>query len=177
MKNFIKYLTTTLVAFGISMSANAGVIEWNITGLGVTSTTELSVGEYQLNYDLRPSGYSVNTWSVSAMADQAGDYTFDYSYNPFHSWFQPTAFLTTTQGDTLYSGYPTPISGTYTFSGVSAGDVIGFNMGGNHFDSSQILAGQLNLTQVSAVPEPSMIALMLGSLGLVGFMANRRKKA
>ena len=29
---------------------------------------------------------------------------------------------------------------------------------------------------VSAVPEPSTIALMLGGLGLVGFMANRRRK-
>ncbi len=30
---------------------------------------------------------------------------------------------------------------------------------------------------VSPVPEPSAIALMLGGLGLVGFMAARRRKA
>jgi len=33
------------------------------------------------------------------------------------------------------------------------------------------------LNTVTAVPEPSSIALMLGGLGLVGFMAARRKKA
>jgi hypothetical protein len=34
----------------------------------------------------------------------------------------------------------------------------------------------LNPVQVSAVPEPSTYALILSGLGLVGFMANRRKK-
>jgi len=33
-----------------------------------------------------------------------------------------------------------------------------------------------NLESVSAVPEPSTYALMLGSLGLIGFMAARRRK-
>jgi len=33
-----------------------------------------------------------------------------------------------------------------------------------------------NFTSVSAVPEPSAYALMLGSLGLVGFMASRKRK-
>lgn len=41
-----------------------------------------------------------------------------------------------------------------------------------------IFGGSYTLNLVTApVPEPSMIALMLGGLGLVGFMARRRKAA
>ena len=43
-------------------------------------------------------------------------------------------------------------------------------------DTWQTLSTE-NLSAVSAVPEPSTYALMLGGLGLVGFMAARRRKA
>lgn len=35
----------------------------------------------------------------------------------------------------------------------------------------------LDLSQVSAVPEPSTYAMMIGGLGLIGLLASRRKKA
>lgn len=54
---------------------------------------------------------------------------------------------------------------------VTSVKVLGLDLGGASpgFDLANV--------QVSPVPEPSSIALMLGGLGLVGFMAARRKKA
>ncbi|MCF6253457.1 MAG: PEP-CTERM sorting domain-containing protein [Thiomicrorhabdus sp.] len=42
--------------------------------------------------------------------------------------------------------------------------------------SSTLIIDNFRYTEVSPVPEPSTYALMLGGLGLVGFMAYRRKK-
>ncbi len=42
--------------------------------------------------------------------------------------------------------------------------------------SDSVLISNFKYTEVSPVPEPSTYALMLGGLGLVGFMAYRRKK-
>jgi ABC-type proline/glycine betaine transport system substrate-binding protein len=44
-------------------------------------------------------------------------------------------------------------------------------------DYNDLVFSVSNVNAVSAVPEPATLALMLGGLGLVGFMASRRKTA
>ncbi|MCF6346650.1 MAG: FxDxF family PEP-CTERM protein [Thiomicrorhabdus sp.] len=70
--------------------------------------------------------------------------------------------------DSPYAGIfdQTLSAGTYTLT------VEGLGLAGN---SGYTL--EASAFSVSPVPEPSSIALMLGGLGLVGFMAARRKKA
>ena len=65
----------------------------------------------------------------------------------------------------VYSG----LNGSYKYFGAQTGliDELRLNFGAN------FLFDDIN---VSPVPEPSSIALMLGGLGLVGFMAARRAK-
>jgi len=68
---------------------------------------------------------------------------------------------------------------------VDAGDTIYYNgtigVGNYRIDISGDAVGSSGgtyyLNGVSAVPEPSTYALMLGGLGLVGFMAARRRKS
>ena len=64
----------------------------------------------------------------------------------------------------------------FTFSGLSAGsyalNVIGFASG-----SSGGVYGGSFVVQTAPVPEPETYALMLAGLGIVGFMASRRKQS
>ena len=63
--------------------------------------------------------------------------------------------------------YPTPLVNQFTMS----------NFVGSYYDASYANDFySITEIQVSAVPEPSTYALMLGGLGLVGFMAMRRRR-
>ena len=65
----------------------------------------------------------------------------------------------------------TSLNGSYEYYDAQSGLIDELKLDfGNHF-----LVDNIALT-VSPVPEPSSIALMLGGLGLVGFMAARRAK-
>ena len=156
--------------------ANAGIINWNISGPGVTGINQ--VGDVtDATYNVGGYG-SYNTWTVSGIASQAGDYTFDWNYSGHHSWYQASALLNAFDADGSTSLFPwSPVSGgfnlsgSYTFDNVAAGETIGFTFSGYHYDASQLMVGTLHLEQI---PEPS--ALMLASLGLVGLAATRRRK-
>lgn len=60
-------------------------------------------------------------------------------------------------------------SGNYSLSieGIAGAGSTGYSLNTSY----------INSTITSPIPEPSSIALMLGGLGLIGFMAARRKKA
>lgn len=166
-----------------SFTAHADVVPWTIAGPGATSASTVGA-DSTLTYSLNPAGFSTRTWNARATATEAGNYTFDWDYSGFHAFFGVTAFLNTTDAATLVNAGPqncctTPsngfaYSGSYTFVGLNAGDVFGFNMGGRNFDSDNRLIGTLHLTQTSMVPEPASLAL--AGLALAGLAASRRRK-
>ena len=173
-------LAVVAAATAASLNAQAGVVTWTITGPGTYGATQ-SGGTASLAYS-QPgtAGYVTNTWQIRAVADEAGDFAFDWDYSGFHSFFNVRAFLTTTLGATLVNAGPTNCcnmpsngfgySGSYTFTGMAAGQSFGFNVGGSHFDSSQILQGTVRLQQI---PEPATRAL--AGLALLGVASSRRK--
>lgn len=81
--------------------------------------------------------------------------------------------------DVIRTDFITPIVGSNTLdvywaeNGNSGGQSAQFTL--NRGDSWQNLSVK-NLEAISAVPEPSVIALMAGGLGLIGFVVSRRRK-
>lgn len=180
----LRAVTIAAAVAAASFTAHADVVPWSITGPGVTSASTVGA-DSTLSYNANPAGFSTQTWNARATATDAGDYTFDWDYTGFHAFFGVTAFLNTTAAATLVNTGPAnccsapsngfAYSGTYTFVGLNAGDVFGFNMGGRNFDSDNRLIGTLHLTQTSMVPEPASWAL--AGLALAGLAASRRRKA
>ncbi len=180
-----------LVSVCMTQVANADLI-WTISGLGTTGVTTMGPDTHA-TYDLSRSGFSTRTWVLSATAPAAGDYNFDWDYSGFHSFFQVTAFLNAfddsgptslyAAGPTSFGGGPPSegflVNGAYTFTGLNAGETFGFQFGGRHGDSAQVLRGRLNLTLVSEpvaeVPEPASIALW-SLMSVAGLAAWRRRQ-
>lgn len=102
----------------------------------------------------------------------------------FYAFFQVTAFLTTIDlnlaaislinaGSANCCTSPSAgfsFLGLQVFSGISAGQTFGFDIGGDNFDQNNVLRGTLNLTQV---PEPGTLAILGLGIASIGFARRR----
>jgi len=176
---FMKIFKLVLMVSALFLSANASASLINLTvnqELGVN----LTGGPFDSGYFSQINGPD---FTVGDGIDASGFFgsTVDFTEN--------SGLITFNSGhsDLPFNGF------TYTFSPlVNITDVIfrdssidWFNQSNIFFNSNQIAldinGSALGYVQfdvmTSAVPEPSIIALMLGGLGLLGFMARRRKQA
>jgi hypothetical protein len=188
MKKIVSGFCLVLMGLSLSATSSANLINWNIGGLGATSSTQIAPGNWNETYYLKPAGYNTVSWLVTGMATDAGNYSFDWNYSGFHAYYSVTAFLKTISNTSLYSAGPANCcsspsggfnaSGSYTFTNVAANTIIGFQVGGRNYDSNNVLSGTLNLKQTSntsSVPEPSTLALL--ALGLFGLGFRRYAKS
>lgn len=111
---------------------------------------------------------------AQTFATVAGGYyslAFDLARNPSDS-----SLLTVSFGGTdsyTFTGTTTPTHYTQLFQALGNSTTLSFASAQVALNGGAVLDN----VSVSAVPEPSTYALMLGGLGLMGFMARRRKQA
>lgn len=147
----------------------------DITDPGVTESDYS--GTYLFNGAIGFSSLKISfANTVSEFSFNLGDNQLDWKLEAFNTENTSIASLTI---DAI------PIGGTNNgdFFGLSSLDDAGISyatltqIGTPLFGSDTIEFDNLKYTTVAApVPEPSTYALMLGGLGLVGFMAYRRRK-
>ncbi len=147
------------------------ITDIDITDVGVT---ELDFsGQYLLNGPIGFSSLKISFLNpVNQFSFNLGDNQLDWELEAFNTENTSIASLTI---DAL------PVKGTNEgeFFGLSSEMGISYatltQMGTPLFGADTIELDNLKYT-VTPVPEPSTYALMLGGLGMVGFMAYRRRK-
>lgn len=195
----MKYVKTAFAAslLGIATSASATVIDFNdltVDGL------QIFVGGSFSSYS--EDGFTVTLNAGGARAYEAwglddNEYVVGHRVNAGSfwrpSWENPVFTLTqnSTNAFNLESidlfdflgavSFTSNTGATETFVASSLGTYFfdsSFNniVSASWTSNSAFAFDNINVSAVSAVPEPSTYALMLGGLGMVGFMATRRRK-
>jgi hypothetical protein len=128
--------------------------------------TGLTVGAaYQLTFD----------YAVGQQAGFGGSNTNNYWLVGFGKTidgsmdFASTAPMTIAQGG--FSGWQTA---TMTFTATSTSEFLGFLASGGTTGAPPFMLLD-NVAMSAKVPEPATLSLMLGGIGLIGFMARRRR--
>lgn len=130
-----------------------GTLSQTINGLNVGSA-------YTLTFD----------YALGQQAGFNGKNTNNYWKVDFGSVTQNSALLSIPNGG--FSGWQTA---TMTFMATSASQVLSFLARGSSAGAPPFLLLD-NVAMTAAVPEPSTLSLLLGGVGLVGFLARRRRK-
>ena len=183
MKNTIATIFAVLV-LGVSTQANAGL-------LGSTATSQLISGKNPLASDSFVVNGSVFQYgNVPTFSITVTDNKIEYDYLANITWGPGKAGGQTGFGLFMQNGNLLTFGGASAITSValdpSSSVVAGFGSSNVTFSSTQVAVNWQNLTfrngdrvviNVNPVPEPETYAMMLAGLGLLGFMARRKKSA
>lgn len=137
----------------------------------------VDITAFDLGDDYAVEG-SLITKSFNALAGQT--LSFDWSFSSFEDMFLDNAFVIVNGSlvSLATAAQPGAASQTYRYTFAQSGNVslaLGVVDTTSTAGVSIFSFGNLQLSQVTAVPEPTTYALLLGGLGLIGVAARRRQ--
>lgn len=177
MKTYKQALLAGSLALATSMAANAAVVVFDLDAKNSTNSNSATPAPGSFTYTFAKGSYKVEMidgFAWSAYPDDA--ITPDQWKNEFRFTLDGnTAGATIVKGDdnpyaTMQEAFDDRETGYFTLG--SSTDVTFFLQDQPPTDNR----GMVRLS-VSAVPEASTLLMMLGGIGMVGFMAMRRKQA
>ncbi|NYE62239.1 hypothetical protein FHW58_003454 [Duganella sp. 1224] len=142
-----------------------GVLSQTINGLTVGSKYTLTF-DYALGQQTGFTGGNTDYWQV-LFGQSASAHNLEHGLTPANTAVQNSDALTIAQGG--FSGWHTA---SMTFTAQDASQVLSFFAKGAEGAPPFLLLDNVSMT--AAVPEPSTWGMLLGGMGLVGFMARRR---
>jgi hypothetical protein len=159
----IKSVAVAAVLAATSLNASAALIVADpFTG---TSFTDLTIG-------------TISVLSLSDLSGSLFSFSSISSTIPFPLSFTLDAVTFTSASVGSLAGDLDPTAGGFHFANVAAGDYL-VKASGTLDNSGQVhglaLVGASYTVTATPVPEPETYALMLAGLGIVGFVASRRK--
>lgn len=164
LKRLLTHIAATTALFAAATGAQAGTYQFSLTG-DYTASWQLQSNPIP---DDSADGVGFVLWDVDGFPDAAlGVADVFFWEGSFGGGLQIDDYyggsvLVSTEGPQLYTGTnANPVFKLGTFA------LTEYNGSGSY---------TLTVTDVTAVPEPASIALMLGGLGLVGTAATRRRK-
>jgi hypothetical protein len=152
--------------FASDSQYHAGVLSQTIGGLTVGDKYTLTF-DYALGQQSGFTGANTNNYWEVLFGQTAKAHDLEQGLLPANTAVQNSAGLSIASGG--FSGWQTA---SMTFTAQNASQVLSFFAKGAEGAPPFLLLDNVSMT--AAVPEPSTWGMLLGGMGLVGFMARRR---
>ncbi len=160
-----------------AINSNVGSMSYNVGSMG-NPDAKLNVVNFadSATQDLLLGGFFVDNYSFELSQDSMFSQLLDVTYGGFDGLFGFQ--LLNDLGGIIGQGVTNSLGQVEMgYSFLAAGDYVTRVFGQANNPAAAGYALSMSTSAVSPVPEASTLAMLLGGLGLVGFMARRRKVA